>query len=74
MSYDSLYGVHGVSWAVSGSEFAAEFRIPCNTTATIRLPPAVRIVTGADGLEFAKVSGSLQATAYSGVYRITCLL
>ena len=75
--YHSVYGNVGVKWEVEGPKVMLTVNIPVNTTASIRLDEAKKVVDAA-GLEFGDNSENksmesmnfLEAEAGSGEYRI----
>jgi len=70
ITYESIYGIHRISWKSSGFWFTMEIQVPANTQAIIRLPQSVDSVLESSGLTFARISGCLQATSCSGRYFI----
>jgi len=71
-AYESVYGEIAVHWRAVKGRVVLSFRIPANTTATLKLP-AVREIIAADGLSFTTLDGYCNATAGSGKYCIEYL-
>lgn len=67
--YDSVYGRVMSCWEDQGDKVILHVTVPVNTTATICLDEAKKVLE-ADGLTFAEQSGYRKAEAGSGSYRI----
>lgn len=75
-SYESMYGQIRSDWKTDGHTVTLDIRIPCNTTAEIRLADAAEIIDNG-GLAFAEAAPdahSRTASAGSGTYRIVYTL
>ena len=75
-SYESMYGQIRSDWKTDGHTVTLDIRIPCNTTAEIRLADAAEIIDNG-GLVFdeaAPDAHSRTASAGSGTYRIVYTL
>ncbi|MEI8037109.1 MAG: glycoside hydrolase family 78 protein [Verrucomicrobiota bacterium] len=75
-SYDSIRGRIVSSWQVAQGEFRLDLTIPANTTATVSLPIAGRVLEGgqpagqADGVRFLRTEGGRSVfEVASGIYR-----
>lgn len=68
-SYQSVYGKEGVCWKVQGDQVVLSVQIPVNTTASVRLDKAEKVLE-ADGLSFIQKEGYMEAEAGSGTYTI----
>lgn len=71
-TYESIYGEIAVKWQAINGKVAMTFRIPANTTATVKLQ-AVKEIENSDGLAFRRSDAGWSATAGSGEYRIDYL-
>ncbi|MFA1281213.1 glycoside hydrolase family 78 protein [Citrobacter telavivensis] len=71
-TYESIYGEIAVKWQAIKGKVAMTFRIPANTTATVKLQ-AVKEIENSDGLAFRRSDAGWSATAGSGEYRIDYL-
>jgi len=70
--YQSIYGDIAVNWQAQKGRVVLTFRIPANTTATVKLPAAREIITGGS-LNFAHDNGEWSAHCGSGEYRVEYL-
>lgn len=71
-SYESMYGEIAVKWQAIEGKVVLSFRIPANTTATVKLQ-AVKEIGQSEGLEFSHSESGWSATVGSGEYRIDYL-
>lgn len=72
--YESQYGVVECGWRLDGNRLEADFTVPVNTRADIRLDHVVS-VADFDGMEYhVDEKGTLTAETGSGQYRICVLL
>lgn len=67
--YRSVYGEHRVRWEIHDREVLLSFKIPANTTASVFLEGAKKILDG-DGLIFEKEEEYCVAKAGSGEYTV----
>ena len=73
-AFESVYGQIAVKWSVvSKEEVHLTVKIPVNTTSTIRLIGATKIIDG-DGISFDLVNGILESGVGSGTYHFKYLI
>ena len=72
-THDSSYGTIVSDWSRNGGSFEWNVTVPCNTTATLRIPKAFGVkATAGDGIHSAKEQGNdLVIEIGSGSYRFT---
>lgn len=67
--YKSIYGEHRVEWQIKDNRVEMTVQIPPNTTASVRLDNAEKVLEE-DGLDFREKEGDMEAEAGSGCYHI----
>ncbi|MFJ3455475.1 glycoside hydrolase family 78 protein [Scandinavium goeteborgense] len=70
--YQSIYGDIAVNWQAKKGRVVLTFRVPANTTATVKLP-AVREIITSGSLNFAHDNGEWTAHCGSGEYQVEYL-
>ena len=72
-THDSSYGTIVSDWSRNGGSFEWNVTVPCNTTATLRIPKAFGVkATAGDGIHSVKEQGNdLVIEIGSGSYRFT---